>query len=110
MIRKSRYDNTQPFTPDPSDGSAFKGLRPRDITIATGVIEHTVAARDRLDLVANYYFENSRLWYRLADANPNFLFAPDMFLDLGENGSHPNDPLQREDMIGRTILIPKAEE
>ena len=110
MKRKSRYDDIQPFTPQPNGDLAFKGLRPRDITEATGIIEHVVAARDRLDLVANYYFENSRLWFRLADANPNFLFAPDMFLDLGENGLFPDDPLQREDMIGRTILIPKAEE
>ena len=127
MKRKSRYSNSLTFSyrdraelkaGKPTDGETYKGdggtvfqgLRPRDIKPATGILEHTVASGDRLDRVSGHYFEKTRLWYRIVDANPKFLFAPDMFLDLGKTGVDTNDHLQREDMIGHTILIPKGEE
>jgi len=54
-----------------------------------------VQAGDRLDLLARHYYNDDRLWWRITDANPDFLYAGDMVL---------------EGMEGRVILIPKAKE
>lgn len=95
LTKKSRYKNAKSFTPS-SDGSiVFGGLRGREITAATGVIEHEVRANDRLDQLARNYYNDDRLWWRIVDANPQFIFGPDM---LGEA------------MSGSVILIPKAKE
>lgn len=95
LTKKSRYKNATSFTPL-SDGSVvFAGLRAREITLAAGVIEHEVRANDRLDQLARNYYNDDRLWWRIVDANPQFVFGPDM---LGEA------------MSGSVILIPKAKE
>ena len=47
--RFSRYEGTRPFRAEPATGEAFRGLRPRLIGPAVGVIEHVVRAGDRLD-------------------------------------------------------------
>ncbi len=96
MFQKgSRYEKCVTFTPDPAGTAVFAGIRPRSIGPATGVVEHVVKAGDRLDLLARHYYNDDRLWWRIADANPDFLFAGDMVL---------------EEMEGRVILIPKAKE
>jgi nucleoid-associated protein YgaU len=82
--RGSRYEHVPAFTPDPSAGEVFRGLRPRDIGPATGVIEHVVKAGDRLDLLARHYYNDDRLWWRILDANPSFLLNGDLLLDEAE--------------------------
>jgi hypothetical protein len=52
-----------------------------------------VRVGDRLDLLARHYYNNDRLWWRIVDANPEFLYAGDVVLD---------------DMLGKSILIPKV--
>lgn len=107
---KSRYADTLPFQADPRGNSTFAGLRPRTIGPAPGVIEHTVSASERLDRLATHYYNNDRLWWRIGDANSGFLHAPDMLSDpdTAEAGDgSTDDPL---DMVGHTILIPKAQE
>ena len=96
MFQKgSRYEKCVPFTPDSDGAVVFAGIRPRAIGAATGVVEHVVKAGDRLDLLARHYYNDDRLWWRIADAHPDFLYAGDMVL---------------EGMEGRVILIPKAKE
>lgn len=96
MFQKgSRYEKTEKFAPSADRTMVFAGIRPRTIGATTGVVEHVVKAGDRLDLLARHYYNDDRLWWRIVDANPDFLYGGDMVL---------------EEMEGRVILIPKAKE
>lgn len=96
MLQKgSRYAKSRAFDPAPDGETVFEGIRPRDIETATGVIEHVIQAGDRLDLLAGHYYNDDRLWWRIVDANSEFLFGGDMVLDA---------------MAGQVVLIPKARE
>ena len=57
-LRGSRYENVKPFAPGDDGSVAFPGLRARDIGPAIGVLEHAVAAGDRLDLLALQYYND----------------------------------------------------
>jgi hypothetical protein len=63
--------------------------------VATGVLEHTLKSTDRLDLLALHYYNDSRKWWRILDANPEILCGADL-----------SDP----ELVGTVILIPAAEE
>ncbi|MEM9292168.1 MAG: tail protein X [Acidobacteriota bacterium] len=110
MIRRgSRYQDSEPFRP-PEEGSersfTFRGLRPRRITPAQGVVEHVVREGDRLDALAHHYYNDSRLWYRILDANPELLSGadatrPETVVDAA------GDPLLAG-QVGRSLRIPRA--
>ncbi len=91
----NRYQYTRPFVSQDGQAAVFKGNRARTIGPATGVIEYVVKADDRLDLLAQYFYVDSRKWWRILDANPEIVFGPDLTL---------------EQNIGATILIPRASE
>lgn len=96
MFQKgSRYAKTRLFDPTPDGETVFEGIRPRPIGPATGVIEHVVKTGERLDLLSGHYYNDNRLWWRIVDANPAYLFGADVLL---------------EDMEGQVILIPKVRE
>jgi hypothetical protein len=95
MTRDSRYRDSQPFVAAPGQQGGFAGLRPRFPGAATGVLEHTLTASLRLDLLALHYYNDPRLWWRILDANPEVLCGTDL-----------SDP----ELIGRVILIPAATE
>ena len=95
LLKGSRYAKARAFDAPPDGSDPFPGIRPRDIGPATGVVEHVVKAGDRLDLLARHYYNDDRLWWRIVDANPQFLFGGDIEL---------------ADMEGSVILIPKATE
>ena len=96
MLQKgSRYEKARLFESKEDGTEVFGGTRPREIDPATGVIQHTIKAGDRLDLLARHYYNNNRLWWRIVDANPKFLYGGDMVL---------------EEMEGQMILIPKIRE
>jgi nucleoid-associated protein YgaU len=96
MFKKgSRYEKARIFEPRDDGTKVFEGIRPREIGAATGVIEHAVKAGDRLNLLARHYYNNDRLWWRIVDANPEFLYGGDMVL---------------EEMAGQIILVPKVRE
>jgi nucleoid-associated protein YgaU len=94
FLKGSRYENARAFEAG-EDGSRFPGVRPRVIGTASGVVEHVVKSGDRLDLLARHYYNDDRLWWRIADANPEFAHAAMMLA---------------EDQVGRIILIPRARE
>ncbi|ATB39030.1 hypothetical protein CYFUS_004469 [Cystobacter fuscus] len=95
FLRGSRYDKARAFAPDPVLGEVFRGVRPRAIGPATGVLEHMVRSGDRLDLLARHYYNDPRLWWRIVDANPAFLYGGDLTLERN---------------VGEIILIPRAGE
>jgi nucleoid-associated protein YgaU len=95
FLRGSRYAKARSFGPDSDGNEVFPGVRAREIGLATGVIEHVVQAGDRLDLLARHYYNDDRLWWRIVDANPRFVFAGNMV---------------SQDMEGEVILIPRARE
>jgi hypothetical protein len=92
LLKKSRYKNARYFEPQAEQG-VFRGLRARDVTTLEGVIEHKVTETDRLDLLAQHYYGDDRLWWRIVDANPKLLMA---------------DRLLGKDYVGLAILIPQA--
>ena len=94
--RRSRYRDVKLFDPVPKTNSGFDGVRPREIGPATGVIEHRIEDGQRLDLLAAHYYNDPRLWWRIVDANPEFLYGGDLVF--------------AEEMAGRIVLIPRAKE
>jgi len=102
MFRKgSRYAEVSLF-----ENAPFEGTRPRAVTVAEGVIEHRVKQGDRLDLLARHYYNDDRLWWRIVDANPAFLFGGDTVRD-GDR-ARPFPDLDLRGMVGHIILIPRA--
>ena len=93
--RGSRYQYALPFFDSDGKPSAFKGTRARVIGPAAGVLEYTIKADDRLDLLALNFYVDSRKWWRILDANPEIIFGADLRL---------------EQSIGETILIPRVSE
>jgi len=96
MIKKgSRYEKARGFVYSGEVSSPFRGTRPREIGRATGVVEHRVRSWERIEQLAEHYYNDARKWWRIIDANPDILFAGEL---LGETHA------------GRVILIPRAEE
>jgi len=91
----SRYRDVEPFKAATGSTDGFVGLRPRFPQTATAVLEHTLTAMDRLDLLALHYYNDARLWWRILDANPEVLCGTDL-----------GDPA----LVGTVILIPAATE
>jgi len=92
-LRGSRYEGVKAFAPGDDGTAPFPGLRARDIGPAAGLLEHTVVAGDRLDLLALQYYNDDRLWWRILDANPGVLLGGGLLL---------------ADLAGSTLLIPRA--
>ncbi len=98
FLKGSRYSKAISLTRDASSDSSddgFSGIRAREIPSTEGAVEHVVTDGDRLDLLARHYYNNDRLWWRIVDANPEFVFSG-FLLD--------------SDMKGRIILIPRAKD
>ena len=95
LFKKSRYQDTPLFTADEQGNPVFPGLRARSIGAATPVIEHEIAVGDRLDHLGRHYYNNDRLWWRLVDASPEFLYA---------------DEVLSGDNAGQALPVPKLKE
>lgn len=95
MARLPRYEDVRAFSTAGGGRADFPGLRPRFPGPAAGVLEHIVAAGDRLDLLALHYYNDVQLWWRILDANPELLCAA----DLADSAR-----------VGSVILIPAARE
>ncbi len=88
----SRYENTTEFVGENGKDPIFDGNRARKIAAAPGVLEYTVRDGDRLDLLSLNFYNNTRKWWRILDANPQIVLGTDLML---------------EEYIGETILIPR---
>ncbi|MCK4858628.1 MAG: hypothetical protein KAT58_11710 [candidate division Zixibacteria bacterium] len=96
MIAKgSRYESAREFAGENCKESVFGGIRPRMIDPAAGVLEYTVKEGDRLDLLSLHFYNNTRRWWRILDANPQIIFGADLML---------------KEYIGETIQIPRSME
>lgn len=95
IAKGSRYESTKEFAGENGKEPAFGGIRPRKIGPAAGVLEYTVKEGDRLDLLSLHFYNNTRRWWRILDANPQIIFGADLMLSA---------------YIGETILIPRSTE
>lgn len=95
FLKNTRYKNVRAFEADENGVVRCKGSRPRDIGDAAGVIEYTLREGDRLDLLAYHFYSDTRLWWRILDANPDL---------------HNGVEISLKDRAGEIILIPKAKE
>ena len=91
----SRYESAKEFAGENGKEPVFGGIRPRKIDPAAGVLEYTVKEGDRLDLLSLHFYNNTRRWWRILDANPQIIFGADLMLS---------------EYIGETILIPRSTE
>jgi nucleoid-associated protein YgaU len=78
IFKGSRYQTARTFSPATGGRDTFPGLRPREVATLPGVVEHTVKAGERLDLLARHYYNDERAWWRIVDANPEIVFAGDL--------------------------------
>jgi nucleoid-associated protein YgaU len=108
FLEGSRYERARPFAAAPEAAAPFPGVQPRAITSAVPVLEHTVQAGDRLDRLARHYYDDDRLWWRIADANPQVFYAGDLVREEDDDLPVAGEPLVLERMVGRVILIPRA--
>lgn len=95
LLKNSRYRDARRFEPDEQGVVRCKGTRPRAIGPAVGVLEHVIQEGDRLDLLAGHYYSDTRLWWRILDANPDLASGVELSL---------------QGRAGEVILIPKAKE
>ena len=89
VFKGSRYSKTETITPENSEGKSPRVLAVRDIPEETGVFEHTVTQGERLDQIAQRYYNDSKKYWLILDANPDVL--------------HPLELL----VAGRKIKIPR---
>jgi nucleoid-associated protein YgaU len=66
---------------------AVELYEPREIPLPPPSVVHTVAAADRLDLLAQHYLGDPFQFWRIADANP--ALTPEDVLDPGAQISIP---------------------
>ncbi|MGD8834319.1 MAG: hypothetical protein PVJ19_05240 [Desulfobacteraceae bacterium] len=93
--KKSRYEKVRPFVYEADETALFLGIRPRTISTPDGVIEHVVVQGERLDLLSLYYYNDTHMWWRILDANPEILFGGELSMDR---------------YVGAVILIPRIED
>lgn len=104
FFKGSYYENVPAFSD--KDGPAFRGPRARPIADPEAVLEHGVNVGDRLDTLGHHFYANSHDWRRIADCNPQALFAEDLII---ERTAFPatQEPQQR---TGKVVLVPRRRE
>ncbi len=103
FLKNSRYAPARIFDADPDNRADFRGIRPRDIPQTPGVLEHTQTEGDRPDLLAQNYYQSDRNWWRIVDANSEFLIAGPI-LDTDNNHVASGDGLQPEREVGDVMI------
>ncbi len=107
FFKGSRYENLDVFDANSDGSSPFKGIKPRPVTTPAAVLEHTVSARERFDSLGQNYYAAPRLWYRIAEANPDVLFPEDL---LVQDDPDPTSERLQKQRLGEVLLIPQARE
>ena len=103
FLKNSRYAPARLFDPDPGGRIDFRGVRPRKIPETLGVLEQTQTEGDRPDLLAQNYYQADRYWWRIVDANPDFLIAGPI-RDAANNRVTSGDGLQPERGVGDVMI------
>ena len=71
--RISRYRTLPDIVTTDADGRTLVSKTLRPLPQAPGTFRHTVEEADRLDHLAYKYYQEPRKWWRISDANPEFL-------------------------------------
>ena len=71
--RISRYRTLPDIVTTDAEGRTLVSKTLRPLPEAPGTFRHTVADADRLDHLAYKYYRQPSRWWRLSDANPEFL-------------------------------------
>lgn len=90
FFKGSRYEKVKDAELTDASGKAIKYKRIRFIPETSTIQQHTVVQGDRLDVIAQKYYRDPELFWRICDANTAML----------------PDELVAE--TGRQILIPSA--
>lgn len=104
FFKGSYYENVPLFDPDDDGRTVFKGLRARPLAAPEPVLQHFVSLKERLDSIAHHYYAEPRDWRRLAEANPDAIFAEDL---LWEAEPVAEDGRER---TGNVVLIPRRKD
>ena len=70
--RDSRYRGRPPTVHTDASGRRLTTTELRPRPRVRGTFQHTVAAGERLDQLAERYYRKPRKWWRICDANPEF--------------------------------------
>lgn len=108
--RISRYRNRPDLVTMDAKGRVLASKALRLSPPASGVFFHTIEDADRLDHLAAKYYQQSRKWWRISDANPEFL-SPQALLgkdpvvtdhfSLTFSGAQPPWAALIQDLMGR---------
>lgn len=115
FLKESRYAQARRFAAAEDGHPPFKGVRPRAIDAATPVVEHGLQTGERLDGLGQHYFNDSRRWWRILDANADLLCAAELELTglpplPRPEGEGPVLPPEETARLGETVLVPRAKE
>ncbi|MEF8705516.1 MAG: hypothetical protein V5B07_03680 [Candidatus Accumulibacter sp. UW27] len=114
LTKRSRYLATRRFAPGDDGSLPFRGLRARLIGPATPVLEHLLQPGQRLDALAQNYFNDPYLWHRIVDANPDLLCAAQLEIvglpALPRAADDPPPAGGEASDYGEVLLIPRVRE
>jgi nucleoid-associated protein YgaU len=82
FFSNSRYLKVRDYTVRDAAGRSVTVKRARPFTARSGNFLYQVKQGDRLDLLANTFYRDPRLWWRIAEANPDVMY-PDDLLEPG---------------------------
>ncbi len=106
----SRYYKLPDITATDARGRRLASKALRLPTPVSGTLRHTVEEPDRLDHLAYKYYRQPRKWWRIADANPEFLWPPALLgqtavvrfrFPLGHTEDQPPLPVLIRDLAAR---------
>lgn len=110
FVKGSRYLASARFVPADDGALPFRGVRPRPIGPASGVVEHALQPGERLETLAGHYYNDARLWWRVVDANADVLCGAEVeHLGLVPLPGTPAVAADAGD-FGEVLLVPKAKE
>ncbi|MEZ4727620.1 MAG: hypothetical protein R3E79_10855 [Caldilineaceae bacterium] len=69
----SRYRKLPETVTTDARGRTLKSVPVRPLPVTSGLFLHTVVAGDRLDNLAQSYYQQPAKWWRICDANPEFM-------------------------------------
>ncbi len=73
FFKHSRYRKLPDEVTVDYKGRRLPSKRLRELPTVTGVFSHTIEDSDRLDHLAYKYYQQPRNWWRICDANPEFM-------------------------------------
>jgi nucleoid-associated protein YgaU len=82
FFSESRYLNVKQYTVQDARGRNVTVVRTRPTLNLTGSFQYTVTSGDRLDLLAQKFYQSPRSWWLICDANPDLMY-PDDLLEPG---------------------------